>query len=90
MALVRLFAVGLITLTIVYCSVAWFVRSICRERLEREWDAANPDGDPETRRAAVDEGVRVFRATLAYRGLWLIYALPAIFLTSLLVVNNWN
>ncbi len=88
LALARLVVVGGIALTVVYLSVSWFVISTRRERLEREWDAANPDGDPAVRKAVVDEGVRAFKATAAYRALWLIYLLPAAVVTAVLVVTG--
>ncbi len=87
---VRLVVVGLIVLTVVHLSVAWFLRSTRRERLEREWDAANPGGTPEARKAAVEEGVAAFRESLVYRALWLIYVLPATFVVVVLAVTNWN
>ena len=90
LALVRLVVVGGIVLTVVYLSVSWFVISTRRERLERDWDAANPDGDPVARNAAVDDGVRAFRASAAYRALWLIYVLPAALVTAVLVVTGSN
>ena len=90
MNFVRLLILALLASSIVYVSVAWFLRSTRRERLEKEWDAANPEGDPEARRREVEEGVTAFTQTLPYRALWLIYILPVAAIGYTLIVTNWN
>ena len=90
MAFLRLIVFGAIGLTVLYLSVAWFARSTRRERLEKEWDAANPGGDIEVRRAEVEKGVDEFRGTLVYRALLLIYIVPAALVIANLIVTNWN
>jgi hypothetical protein len=90
MSLIRLVVFGGIGLTIVYLAVAWFARSTRRERLEKEWDAANPDGDPETRATEVEKGVDEFRASLGYKALLLIYIVPAGLAVITLINTNWN
>ncbi|MCP3968852.1 MAG: hypothetical protein GY717_00745 [Rhodobacteraceae bacterium] len=90
MSLVRLVVFGAIGLTVVYLAVAWFVRSTRRERLEKQWDAANPAGDAEARRAEVEKGVDEYRGGLVYRSLLLIYIVPAVLVVANIVVTNWN
>ena len=88
MALVRLVVFGMIGLTVVYLAVSWFARSTRRERLEKEWDAANPDGDVETRRAEVESGVEKFRSSFVYRALLLIYIIPAALIIAAYFMTN--
>ena len=90
MGLIWLFIFGFIGTTILYFTVAWFARSTRRERLEKRWDAANPGGDPKVRRVEVEQGVDAFRASLAYRLLWLIYIIPAAVVLATLILTNWN
>ncbi len=90
MGLVRLVVFGAIALTVVYFAVTWFARSTRREKLEKEWDAANRDGDHATRRAEVEKGVDAFRASLVYRAFALIYIVPTIAVIVVLIATNWN
>jgi len=90
MGLVRLVVFGFIGLSVLYFAVAWYARSTCRERLEHEWDAANPEADPGARAGEVEKGVDAYRATLGYRALLLIYIVPAALVIANLVMTNWN
>ena len=78
MNFIRLVIIGAIGLTIIYLSVAWYCRLVRRERLEKEWDAENPEGSIDVRRKVVEDGVEEFRSSLAYRALLLIYVVPVI------------
>jgi hypothetical protein len=90
MNFVRLLVLALVASSVVYICVARFLRSTRRERLEKEWDAEHPEGDPETRRAEVEKGVQAFTQTLPYRALWLIYILPVAAVGYTLLATNWN
>lgn len=90
MAFIRLLILSLVVSTVVYVCVAWFIRSTRRERLEKEWDAANPGGDPAQRKAHADAGVDALTQSLGYRALWLIYILPIVIIGYTLLVTNWN
>ena len=90
MNFVRLVVLALIASTVVYFSVAWFLRSTRRERLEREWDAANPDGDPDARYRDVEEGVEALKQSFGYKALALIYILPIAAILYTLIATNWN
>lgn len=78
MNFIRLVIIGAIGLTIIYLSVAWYCRSVRRERLEKEWDTENPGGSIDVRRKTVEEGVEDFRNSLGYRALLLIYIIPPV------------
>ena len=88
MNLVRLVFILAIVCTAVYLSVAWFLRSTRRERLEKEWDAANPGGDLANRRVDVEKGVTAFTQTLGYRALWLIYIVPVVLVVLSYFMTN--
>ncbi|KMW60327.1 Cation/multidrug efflux pump [Candidatus Rhodobacter oscarellae] len=76
MNFVRLIVLAALICTVIYVAVAWYLRSITRERLEKEWAAAHPGRDPVERSADVEAGVEEFKQSLGYRALWLIYVVP--------------
>jgi len=90
MNFIRLVIMALIASTVVYFSIAWFMRSTRRERLENEWDAENPGGDVEQRRKEVEAGVTAFTQTLPYRALLLIYIVPLAAIIYTLLATNWS
>lgn len=90
MNFVRLLVLAVVASAVVYFSLAWYLRSVRRERLEKEWDAEHPHGDPADRRREVEEQVEAFTQTLPYRALWLIYVLPIVAIGYTLLMTNWN
>ena len=88
MNFVRLVLIGAVALTIVYLSVAWYARSVRRERLEKEWDEENPNGNPDLRRQEVEQGVEEFRNSLSYRSLLLIYVVPPVLIFASYYITN--
>ena len=88
MNLIRLIVILGVACTAVYVVLAWYLRSTCRERLEHEWDAANPGADPASRASDVEKGVVAFTQTLGYRALWLIYIVPVALVTLSYFMTN--
>ena len=78
MNFVRLIILAGILCTLIYAAVAWHLRSITRERLEKEWEAEHPGRDASERGAEVEAGVEAFKQTLGYRALGLIYLVPVV------------
>ena len=61
MALVRLFVIALVVLTIIYVSLSFYSRARARDRLEAEWD----EGDkPGPREAYVKHGLADYDGSL--------------------------
>ena len=74
-------------------AVAYFVlriyaRSLRREALEKEWDAA-PQGDAEARDAFIDKGMAEYEGSLRNRLLVIIFVLPFIAIAVLLYLVNY-
>ncbi|WP_245875399.1 hypothetical protein [Tabrizicola aquatica] len=74
-------------------AVAYFVlriyaRSLRREALEREWDAA-PKGDAVAREAFIDKGMAEYEGSLRNRLLVIIFVLPFIAIAVLLYLVNY-
>lgn len=88
MAFIRALLVLLLGLTVIYVCVAWYCRSVRRENLEKQWDAANPGGDHIQRGMEVEKGVESFTASWAYRALWLIYVVPIGVATMIYIYSN--
>lgn len=89
MALVRLVIFGGIALTVLYLAVGWFARSTRRERLEKEWDAANPGGDPAERAAFVEKGMAEYHASLRPKLVLLVYVVPVLAALALIYLINF-
>ena len=88
MNFIRLIVLGFVVCSVIYVAVAWFLRSTCRERLEKEWDAENSEQDPQKRAAEVEAGVTEFTHSLGYRALWLIYIVPVLLIAVSYFTTN--
>ncbi|SIS55574.1 hypothetical protein [Phaeovulum vinaykumarii] len=87
--LLRGAALALLVSTLVYLAVSAYVRSLRRQKLEQDWDVAyRPGENPEGRAEFIARGMRAFRKSLAYRLLWLIYAVPLAFAVVTVWVMN--
>ncbi|MCX8510069.1 MAG: hypothetical protein ORN49_14535 [Rhodobacteraceae bacterium] len=88
-ALIRLFVLGFLALSLVYLMVRTYARSVRRERFEKEWDAAPPVGAGKAeRRQFIEDGMRAYDHGLKKRLLWLIYILPMIALVVIVYYVN--
>lgn len=78
-AILRLFVVGLVVLTVIYLIARTYARSVRREALEKEWDANPPEGKGAAERDAfVEAGMQAYEHGLRHKLLWLVYILPMI------------
>jgi len=78
MGFVRLFLFGLAFLTVIYVMISLYSRSVRKENLENEWDAA-PDSDaPGARDAFIDNGMAEYRGSLRRRLILLVYVVPIV------------
>jgi Ca2+/Na+ antiporter len=87
----RLLAVALVGLTIVYVLVSIYSRSVRREKLEKEWDTdpAREGAPAGEREAFIEDGMEHYRHGLKRRLLWLIYIIPMIVFVVIIYVVNW-
>jgi len=90
MALVWLALILLVAMTVVYVSVSLYFRSVRKERLENEWDAAPPVNDPAARTAHIAAGMAVYRSSLQRRLIALVYVVPVVIIAAVTYVTNAN
>lgn len=90
MAFVRLIVFLFIILSLVYGMVWLYSRSVRKERLEKEWEAENPGGDPAAREAYVDEGMADYHSSIRPKLILLVYIVPTLLVIAGLIFTNWN
>ena len=90
-ALIRLGAVGLVVLTVIYVMVSIYSRSVRREKLE-DWaderiaDGRLAEGD---RDAFIEEGMRDYEHSLRKKLILGVYVVPIIAVIILVYVTNF-
>lgn len=88
MAFVRLVIFGLLALGVVYLSISVYSRSIRREKLEDEYDAAPVDGM--TRAAFVEKGIKAYNNSLRPKLIALVFVIPPVIVASIVYITNAN
>ncbi|MGB3147034.1 MAG: hypothetical protein WBA91_04670 [Paracoccaceae bacterium] len=89
--LIRLIVIGFLVLSAVYLLLAIYSRSVERERLEKEWDAAPPEGSGESERQAhIEKGMQHYEHGLRRRLLWLVYVIPTIAIGVIVYFINYR
>ena len=86
LGLIRLFAMFLVLLTVVYWSLLLYLRAGERERLEERWEAERP---PLPRHTYVDNGLRAWRGPLRRRLFVGVYVVPIAVVCGLIYVFNY-
>jgi len=83
---IRLGAMGLVALTVVYLCVSWFSKSVRREKLEVEFDAGGIDG---TRADFVKQGLKDYDGSLRRKLILGVYVVPIIVVGSVIYLTNF-
>lgn len=94
LAILRVWAVALIGLTVVYLALRVYLRSLERERLEKQfdaeqWDAERGDAGP-TRDDYIRQGMARHARGLRLRLLWLVYILPLAAIAVTIYLVNYD
>ncbi len=89
MGFIRLIIFGLLGMTVIYCLVSWYSRSVRLERLEKDWDA-DPQGDDDARSAHIEAGMVSYEKGFRKKLILLIYVVPVVFVTTAFFVTNTN
>ncbi|OYU16896.1 MAG: hypothetical protein CFE34_18590 [Rhodobacteraceae bacterium PARR1] len=84
---VKLAVFGLLGLSVLYVALSIYLRSLERERLEKEWDAGGIAG---ARDAHIDSGLAAHRHSLRKRLLWLVYIIPIAVVMALVWILNFE
>lgn len=88
MGLVRLVVFGLIGLSVVYLCLSIYSRSVRREKLEKEYDAAPVEGI--SRDDYVHKGIVEYNNGLRPKLLLLVYILPIALVGGTVYLTNAN
>ncbi len=83
----RLLAISLVILTVVYVLVSIYSRSVRRERLEETFDAGGVAGDRDT---YIAEGMKAYEQGLRKKLIWLVYVIPLVVMTATVWWVNWD
>lgn len=84
---VNLAVFGLLGLTVLYVLLSIYLRSLERERLEKQWDAGGIPGDREDH---IRRGLDAHRHGLRVRLLWLVYIIPIAVVSALVWILNFE
>ncbi len=86
LGLLRLFAMFMVLLTVIYWSLVFYLRAGERDRLEAEWDARRP---PLPRHTYVDIGLRDAKRGMHRKLVLGVYAVPIAVVCALIYVFNY-
>ncbi len=90
MGLVRLVVFGFLGLTVIYFALAWYSRSVRREKLENEWDADHPEGgDAGARDAFIEKGMAEYHSSIRPKLILLVYVIPVVAVALLMYLINF-
>ena len=84
--LLRLAAILLIGLTVIYWCLVFYFRAGERERLEREWHETQP---PLPMERFVENGIDAYKGSLRRKLLWGVYVVPITLICGLIYYVNY-
>lgn len=84
---VKLAVFGLLGLSVLYVTLSIYLRSLERERLEKEWDAGSFAG---ARDDHIQRGLASHRHSLRRKLLWLVYIIPIAAVMALVWILNFE
>ena len=86
MALIRLFIIVIVVLSVIYISLSLYSRARCRDRLEAEWDAGGIDT---SREAYVKKGLTDYDGSLRRKLILGVYIVPLCLVTLIIYLVNF-
>ena len=91
MAFIKLVVFGFLALTVIYFSVSLFARSVRKERLEKEFDAAHPEGGAQgARDAHVATGLQEYDSSIRPKLIGLVYVVPTVVIGAIIYAINYS
>ncbi|SFS21504.1 hypothetical protein [Yoonia litorea] len=89
MGFIKLVIFGFIGLSVIYLSMSLFFRSVRKENLEEEYDAAHPDdGDRAARDAFVADGLKAYDSSIRPKLIGLVYVVPTVVIGTIIYAIN--
>lgn len=90
MGLLRLMVFGFIGLSIVYLIVAFYSRSVRREKLEKRWAEDHPDGgDAAARETYIETGMQAYNSSIRPKLILLVYIIPAVLVVAIHILTTY-
>ena len=83
----KLAVFGLLGLSVLYVLLSIYLRSLERERLEKEWDAGGVAGERDDH---IRRGLLAHRNGLRVKLLWLVYIIPIAVVMALVWILNFQ
>ncbi|WP_375254132.1 hypothetical protein [Yoonia sp.] len=91
MGFIKLVIFGFIGLSVIYLSISLYSKSVRKERLENEFDAANPDGgEAGARDAYIAEGMQAYHSSIRPKLIGLVYVVPTVVIGAIIYTINAN
>ena len=91
MGFIRLVVILAVVLTVVYWSVSLYSCSVRREALEDAFDEEHPNGGAKgARDTYIATGMADYETGLRKKLIWLVYVIPVLVVTGILIVTNTN
>ncbi|MBC7478498.1 MAG: hypothetical protein H7317_10445 [Pseudorhodobacter sp.] len=92
MVFLEVLVIWFVVTTLVYLAVAIYSRSVRRERLEKEFDATDPQGGDVAgdRETYVRDGLAEYQQGLRRRLIGLIYVVPVVFFAVVVYFVNYR
>jgi len=84
---IRVFAIGLVALTVIYVSLSFYSRAVRRDKLEAQWDEEGRAGD---KRAFVKAGLKDYDGSLRRKLILGVYVIPIVIVSTIIYVVNDN
>lgn len=83
----RLAIIGLFLLTIIFFCLAWYSRSVRREKLEKQFDQGAEHPGP--REQFIEDGLKAYEGSLRAKLIWGVYVIPILLVVVTLYITNF-
>lgn len=84
---IKLFAIGMVVLTVVYISLSLYSRATRRDKLEKAWDDEGMTGD---RDAFIDNGLREYDGSVRRKLILGVYIVPITAIAAIIYFTNFH
>ena len=87
MAIIRLFIIAFVVLSVIFVCVSLYSRAARREKLERQWEEDGSQGDKD---AFVRAGMTDYDGSLRKQLIWGVYVIPLVIVVAITYVVNYT
>ena len=83
----KLFAIAMVLLTVVYVCLSLYSRAVRRDKLEAEWEREGMEGD---REAFVEQGLTEYDGSLRRKLILGVYIVPITLVAAIIYLTNFH